>query len=94
MTLTDYWNHNTAFHPEVLAAVPARGIDVLDIGCGDGILLQKLAPGAGRVTGIDLDASAISQAQKRLAGRPNSRAVVGDFLTAAEHDGQRFDLIT
>ena len=92
--MTDYWNHNTAFHPEALAAVPTRNSDVLDIGCGDGLLLQKLAPRAGRVTGIDPDASAISQARRRLADTPNSRAIVGDFLTSPELDGQSFDLIT
>jgi len=92
--MTDCWNHNTAFHPEVLAAVAARNSDVLDIGCGDGLLLQKLTARAGRVTGIDPDASAISQARARLTATPNSRVIIGDFLTSPELDGQGFGLIT
>jgi 2-polyprenyl-6-hydroxyphenyl methylase/3-demethylubiquinone-9 3-methyltransferase len=34
--------------------VPLRGRDVLDIGCGGGILAESMARAGGRVTGIDL----------------------------------------
>lgn len=91
---TDYWNHNTAYHPELLAGVPAGDSEVLDVGCGDGLLLQKLAARAGRVTGIDPDPSAISLARTRLTDIPNAQVILGDFLTVPELDGQSFDLIT
>ena len=92
--MDDYWNHNTAYHPELLAAVPRRDSRVLDIGCGDGLLLQRLATRAGHVTGMDPDAAAVSQARARLADTANARVVHGDFLSSPELDDQGFDLIT
>ncbi len=50
-----YWNHNTAFHDELVKDAKIRGGRVLDIGCGDGLLLQRLAPFAQHVIGIDPD---------------------------------------
>ncbi|MDT9727179.1 SAM-dependent methyltransferase, partial [Xylanibacillus composti] len=41
--MKEYWNHNTAFHDELVAETKMRGGSVLDIGCGDGLLLQRLA---------------------------------------------------
>ncbi|MFV0407912.1 MAG: hypothetical protein ACK5LN_14010 [Propioniciclava sp.] len=41
--MVDYWNHNTTYHAELLAAAPSSGGDVLDIGCGDGLFVKKLA---------------------------------------------------
>ena len=75
-----YWNHNTAFHEELVADVKIRGGRVLDIGCGDGLLLQRLAPFAQQVVGIDPDAESILRAQTRLAAVSNVTLVTGDFL--------------
>lgn len=92
--MVDYWNHNTAYHAELLDAVPPSGGDVLDIGCGDGLLVEKLATKATRVIGLDPDPRAINQARRRLTETPNAQVVLGSFLTAPELDGQSFDLIT
>lgn len=92
--MIDYWNHNTAYHREVLAAVPHRDSRVLDVGCGDGLLLQKLATKAAAVTGIDPDASAVSRARARIVTTANAHVFEGDVLTSSELDGKRFDLIT
>lgn len=70
--MADYWNHNTAYHAELLDAVPPSGGDVLDIGCGDGLLVEKLATKATKVIGLDPDPAAISQARRRLADTPNA----------------------
>ncbi|WNR43841.1 class I SAM-dependent methyltransferase [Paenibacillus roseipurpureus] len=75
-----YWNHNTAFHNELVESVKMRGGRVLDIGCGDGLLLQRIAPFAQRVVGIDPDSEAIKRAQTRLAGVSNVSPVSDDFL--------------
>jgi 2-polyprenyl-3-methyl-5-hydroxy-6-metoxy-1,4-benzoquinol methylase len=32
---------------------PARGLRILDVGCGDGVLATRLAQAGARVTGID-----------------------------------------
>lgn len=92
--VTEYRNHNTAFHSELLAAVPHRDSSVLDIGCGDGLLLRKLATAAASVTGIDSDHSAVARARARLADTPDAHVVEGDVLTSSELDDRRFDLIT
>jgi 2-polyprenyl-3-methyl-5-hydroxy-6-metoxy-1,4-benzoquinol methylase len=91
--MVDYWNHNIAFHAELLNAVPRYG-DVLDVGCGDGLLVEKLSAKSTRVIGLDPDPHAINRAQRRLANTPNSQVVLGSFLTAPELEGRSFDLIT
>lgn len=75
-----YWNHNTAFHDELVADAKKRGGRVLDIGCGDGLLLQQLAPCVQQAVGIDPDEQIISRAQERLAPLLNVSLISGDFL--------------
>lgn len=53
---------------EVLAAEVAGRARVLDLGCGDGPLLEILARGgAGRATGLDLSPEALALARRRPA---------------------------
>lgn len=89
----DYWNHNTAYHRWLVAIAAEHRGDVLDVGCGDGLLAQRLAPVSRSVTGIDLDAAVISRAQDRLASRRNVTISQEDFegFQAGAHG---FDLIT
>lgn len=90
-----YWNHNTAFHEELVADARKRGGRVLDIGCGDGLLLQRLAPVAREVVGIDPDEQAVSRAEKRLRETANASVVHGDFLAMPIPTGaERFDTLT
>jgi threonine dehydrogenase-like Zn-dependent dehydrogenase len=51
----------------LLAAEPLEGRTVLDVGTGWGRLALALAPRAGRVVGIDVDAAAVEQARRRAA---------------------------
>lgn len=94
MSQLDYWNHNTAFHTELLASVASDATRVLDIGCGDGLLLQKLVRTSRHITGIDPDAAALMKARERLSDHPDVQTVLGDFLASPELDTRHFDLIT
>jgi ubiquinone/menaquinone biosynthesis C-methylase UbiE len=76
----DYWNHNTAFHAELAADAGRRGGRALDIGCGEGLLMERLAPHVESVVGIDPDGDAVERARKRLAGQGNASLIAGDFM--------------
>ena len=50
-----------------------RGARVLEIGCGDGRLTQRLARLGARVLGIDPDRALIAKARRNLPARYKSR---------------------
>jgi 2-polyprenyl-3-methyl-5-hydroxy-6-metoxy-1,4-benzoquinol methylase len=89
----DYWNHNTAYHPWLVAIAAEHRGDVLDIGCGDGLLAQRLAPVSRSVTGIDTDPAAIARAADRLASLRHVTVSQADFQDY-QAGARRFDLIT
>ena len=39
----DYWNHNVAFQRRIVRDAALRGGSALDVGCGDGLLLERVA---------------------------------------------------
>lgn len=57
-----------------------RGMDLVDLGCGGGLLSVPLATEGARVTGVDVAREALQDASVR--GGPNFRAVVADLCTA------------
>jgi SAM-dependent methyltransferase len=73
-----------------LAATAAPGAHVLDIGCGPGHLLERLAHRGLVVTGIDLDPAMAERAAARLGGRAEVR--VADVAALPFPDGT-FDLV-
>jgi 2-polyprenyl-3-methyl-5-hydroxy-6-metoxy-1,4-benzoquinol methylase len=89
----DYWNHNTAYHPWLVAIAAAHRGDVLDVGCGDGLLAQRLAAVSRSVTGIDPDPSAIGRAADRLASHRRVTVTHGPFQDY-QPGARGFDLIT
>ncbi len=62
-----YWNHNTAFHREILRRCATTSGRALDVGCGDGLLLSRLASTGRPVMGIEPDATAAALARQRCA---------------------------
>lgn len=49
----DYWNYNAAYHPWLVGIAAEHRGGVLDVGCGDGLLAQRLAAVSRSVTGIE-----------------------------------------
>lgn len=74
----EYWNHNVAYHRLVLDAV-IRG-PALDLGCGEGLLVRRLAGRVDAVTGVDASAEMIRLARERSAGLDNVTFIEADFL--------------
>jgi SAM-dependent methyltransferase len=68
-----------------LAAILAGGRDVLELGCGDGLLACELAVRGVAVTGVDLSPDRIGRARRRAAGITGVRPefLVGDLNTMA-----------
>ena len=71
--MRDYWNHNTAYHPWILRAVAERPAHrALDVGCGDGLLLTRLAPLVDTAIGLEPDAATYERARTRLVDVDNA----------------------
>ena len=92
-SVRDYWNHNTAYHPWLVAIAAEHRGDVLDVGCGDGLLAQRLARVSRSVTGIDPDPAAIGRAVDRLASLRHVTVSQAGF-EGYQAGERRFDLIT
>lgn len=77
-----YWNHNAAFHRELVRDASTRGGRALDVGCGDGLLMVRLAEVCEEVIGVDTDPAALERARVRAAGLPAVRVVNGSVVDA------------
>lgn len=67
--------------------------DVLDVGCGEGLLVERLAKVSRHVMGIDRDELAIRQAEVRTAMLTNASVAKADFL-AMDLVPESYDLLT
>ena len=77
-----YWNHNSADHDWVLRVLGRRG-RVLDVGCGDGLLLERLAPATDSVVGLEPDPPTAERARRRVAGLPGVAVIEQGLLEYA-----------
>lgn len=89
----EYWNHNTAFHPLILRHARRSPGRALDVGCGDGLLVQRLAAVSEHVTGIEPDGRALAVAAARTEGLSNVTLDESGLLDHPE-DGATYDLVT
>lgn len=78
-----YWNHNTAFHEEIVADATTRGGRVIDAGCGEGLLLKRLAGVCAEAVGIELDPATARRARDRLAGTAGARVLGANIMDSA-----------
>jgi SAM-dependent methyltransferase len=74
------WNHNIHYHGLILEAVPPGCQRALDVGCGEGMLVRRLARRVPYVAGIDQDEASIELARRQdQDGKID--LICGDFLT-------------
>lgn len=66
-----YWNHNTAYHKWITKHI-SKGDRVLDVGCGDGLLVQKVSKLCGQVIGIEPHIPSAENARMRLDNIKNA----------------------
>jgi 2-polyprenyl-6-hydroxyphenyl methylase/3-demethylubiquinone-9 3-methyltransferase len=70
-----------------------EGLDILDVGCGGGLVCEPMARLGGSVTGIDADENAIAVAQEHAKEEEldiNYQATSSDELVQSE---QKFDVV-
>lgn len=66
------------------AAGVTRGVSVLDVGCGTGVLFPYyLARSAAGVTGVDISPAMIAQAKAKFGSDPRVKLLCGDASEAA-----------
>ncbi len=88
------WNRDAAYHAWVTRIAAEHAGDVLDVGCGDGLLVARLAEVSRSVVGIDRDPVAVGQARKRLAMVPGTDAEVSEFGSEWGLTPESYDVIT
>jgi 2-polyprenyl-6-hydroxyphenyl methylase/3-demethylubiquinone-9 3-methyltransferase len=79
-------------HFRTPGARPLDGLEVLDLGCGGGLVSAPLARMGGRVTGADASAEAIGAA--RAYAEQAGLAIAYETMTAEALAGRTFDLVT
>lgn len=86
------WNHNAHYHDYLLARLPERCGQALEIGCGTGSFARLLAGRAERVLAIDLSPQMIRLARSRSSSHANIDFVEGDAM-GQRFPGEQFDCI-
>ncbi len=81
-------------YEQIMALLPARRFRrALDLGCGLGLLSQRLAERSDAVLGIDVASAALGHARKRGAGVANLTFAQGDVLDLPVELNGQFDLV-
>jgi SAM-dependent methyltransferase len=63
---------------DVVASAVPRGRELLEIGCGEGLFLARLATKFERLTGVDFDERKLDRARQRFVDRPEVALHVAD----------------
>lgn len=91
------WSHNAYYTPWIVRQARAvrrhGGHRALDVGCGTGRLLARLAVVLPQVVGIEPDSRTAARAQARLSPHENA-VVLEETFDPAVFDGETFDLVT
>jgi ArsR family transcriptional regulator len=71
--------YGSAFGDTALLALLGRDLVVADLACGTWVMVERLAPFAGRVLGLDNSAAMLKAARRRLGETPNVELRQGDL---------------
>lgn len=83
------WNHNIHFHRVVFDAIPAGATSTLDVGTGNGMLARDLRDRLPDVTGVDVDATVLSE-----AAAEHGDDIAWTCADVMSHDfGRSFDVV-
>jgi SAM-dependent methyltransferase len=76
-----YYDHNQHYSRLLLDAIPDGCLNALDVGCGDGRLVRRIAERTGTsVVGIDRDARILERAREATSD-PSVRFIETDFMS-------------
>lgn len=81
------------FGRDARSPFPLEGLDVLDVGCGAGLLTEPLLRLGGAVTGLDPAPGMIEAAQKHAAEGGLSITYRADTIETLAAEGACFDLV-
>jgi ubiquinone biosynthesis O-methyltransferase len=72
---------------------PVRGLTVLDVGCGDGVLASALARRGAQVTGLDIDPQMLAVAERRARSESIELQLVEGRVEALPFPSETFDRV-
>jgi len=78
------WTHNNHYHKFLLQHIPRASHQVLEIGCGTGAFLRRLAGHSQHVTAVDLSSEMIRVARARCVEYRNVDFQVADAIEYLE----------
>jgi 2-polyprenyl-3-methyl-5-hydroxy-6-metoxy-1,4-benzoquinol methylase len=68
--MAEVWNVNIHYDGKLDNCVPHSATSALDVGCGDGLLANRLAARIPRVVAIDVDRPVLERAKQRFPDAP------------------------
>jgi 2-polyprenyl-3-methyl-5-hydroxy-6-metoxy-1,4-benzoquinol methylase len=88
-----WWDHNAHFHAWVLRRFPAGARTAIDLGCGQGLLVSRLAERIPDVTGIDRHPGMVAAATALTTGTPGV-TIRSNSVEEVLRTGTRYDVVT
>ncbi len=86
-----YWNHNTAYYSWIEKQIEDRR-RILDVGCGDGSLVYRLADGKRDIFGLEPCETVLLSAKEQYGSTPGTHWICETF-EALQAEEKSFDAV-